>query len=391
MNTTERRRLGADNLLRGTNLQECVITKDGVKECIDGEFIWNLADPDTTDISNNFLKGSKDLTGTLKLGAAVKTIGKNAFLDTKLTGLDLSDAGSLVKIGAKAFLRTRITDTTETPFNVPTYKKNSFPKRVSIVKVSIPGLKECADAQSGTEPCWELDDPDMTDIPADFLNSNPDLTGTLKLGAAVKTIGNNAFLKTKLTGLDLSQAVSLVSIGQAAFKYTVIVIVIVRHQAFIYTESGWAASFSAGVSIVLQISPSPSPPPPSTPSIPGLKKCADAPSATEPCWELVDPDMTDIPKDFLKGNPDLTGTLKLGAAVKTIGPTAFYNSKLAGLDLSQAASLESIGAYAFQNTDIAGTIETPFKVPTYYTGRYASFPPGVTIVKIDIDPSSTTP
>ena len=219
MKTTERRRLGADNLLRRC-AQECFITKDGVKECTDaGEMVWELVDPDMTDIPNNFLKGSKDLTGTLKLGAAVKTIGQNAFLKTKLTGLDLSDAASLKSIGAKAFRNTRIMGRIETPFSAPTYKGNSFPKGVSIVTIP-PGLKECAVASSGTEPCWELADPDMTDIPQDFLRETTNLTGTLKLGAAVKTIGRAAFYKTKLTGLDLSDAASLESIGAAAFIYT---------------------------------------------------------------------------------------------------------------------------------------------------------------------------
>ena len=82
LKTTERRRLGADNLLRGTNVQECGFTKKGVKECTDGEVIWELVDPDLKVIPNNFLKGKGKLTGTLKLGAAVKTIGKNAFLKT---------------------------------------------------------------------------------------------------------------------------------------------------------------------------------------------------------------------------------------------------------------------------------------------------------------------
>ena len=87
LKTTERRRLGADNLLRGTNVQECVFTKDGVKECTDArEMVWELVDPDMKVIPNNFLKGSKDLTGTLKLGAAVRTIGAAAFYKTKLEG-----------------------------------------------------------------------------------------------------------------------------------------------------------------------------------------------------------------------------------------------------------------------------------------------------------------
>ena len=50
----------------------------------------------------------------------------------------------------------------------------------------------------------------------------------------------------------------------------------------------------------------------------GMKRCAVAPRGAEACWELADPAMTDIPNDFLEGNTDLTGTLKVGAAVRTI-------------------------------------------------------------------------
>ena len=136
--------------------------------------------------------------------------------------------------------------------------------------------------------------------------------------------------------------------------------------------------------------------------------------------------MADIPDNFLKKNPELTGTLKLGAAVRTIGANAFYNTKLEGLDLSQAAelvtignrafisistlkgklvipakvetieeyafylikltsldlsnaaSLVTIGTRAFYGTDITGTIVTPFTVPTL---GGSAFPAGVTIVK----------
>ena len=63
----------------------------------------------------------------------------------------------------------------------------------------------------------------------------------------------------------------------------------------------------------------------STASVPGLKRCAIAPSGTEACWELADPAMTAIPNSFLEGNNDLTGTLKVGPAVKTIGTSAFAN------------------------------------------------------------------
>ena len=67
---------------------------------------------------------------------------------------------------------------------------------------------------------------------------------------------------------------------------------------------------------------------------------------------------------FLKDNTKLTGTLKLGAAVKTIGTNAFYKTKLTGLDLSAAASLESIGDLASYDTDIMGNLVIPANVET---------------------------
>ena len=121
------------------------------------------------------------------------------------------------------------------------------------------------------------------------------------------------------------------------------------------------------------LSPSPPPPSPSPPlvTIRGLKECAVAPSGTEPCWELTDPTMTDIPADFLRANTELTGTLKLGAAVKTIGSWAFDQTKLAGLDLSDATSLVTIGEGAFFDTDITGTLVIPAKVETI--GEFAFY------------------
>ena len=79
------------------------------------------------------------------MGPAVKTIGASAFAYTKLTGLDLSEATSLVEIMDNAFYAT-------------------------------------------------------------------DLGGTLVIPATVTTIGDDAFEDTKLTGLDLSEATSLVKI-----------------------------------------------------------------------------------------------------------------------------------------------------------------------------------
>ena len=103
-----------------------------------------------------------------------------------------------------------------------------------------------------------------------------------------------------------------------------------------------------------------------------LKKCAVAPSGAERCWELADPAMTGIPDESLEGNTDLTGTLKVGAAIRTIGASAFANTRLAGLDLSEATSLISIGDSAFFNTDLESTLVIPAKVTTISNSAFSN-------------------
>ena len=69
--------------------------------------------------------------------------------------------------------------------------------------------------------------------------------------------------------------------------------------------------------------------------------------------------MTAIPDGFLQGNTNLTGTLRVGHAVQSIGARAFFGTKLTGLDLSEAASLVEIGAWAFSCTWFTGTLVVP--------------------------------
>ena len=64
------------------------------------------------------------------------------------------------------------------------------------------------------------------------------------------------------------------------------------------------------------------------------------------------------------GSTDLAGMLKVGPAVKTIGPYAFYYTELAGLDLSDATSLVSVEAGAFSDTYVEGTLAVPNTVKT---------------------------
>ena len=106
-------------------------------------------------------------------------------------------------------------------------------------------------------------------------------------------------------------------------------------------------------------------------SVPGVKRCAIAPSATEECWELTDPTMTAIPVGFLNRNTEVTGTLRVGPAVKTIGAYAFAYTKLTSLDLSGATALVEIGEGAFFETDLEGTLVIPATVTTIGTSAFA--------------------
>ena len=247
------------------------------------------------------------------------------------------------------------------PFEVPTLPqpkvdKPSDPKPApvgatapaadtgEVSTASVPGMKRCAIAPSGTEACWELADPTMTDISEDFLEGNTYLTGTLKVGAAVKTIGSNAFAYTKLTGLDLSGATSLATIGDSAFFGTDL------HNTLVIPATVKAIGTSAFTYTKLA----------------GLN--------------LTEATALVSIGDGAFSGAGLTGTIVIPASVTAIGDDAFYNTELTGLDLSDSTTLSSIGSYAFSGTGLTGTIVTPSKVPRY--AARDTFPPGVSIVSV---------
>jgi len=77
-----------------TPTQECLVAKDGGETCTS-----------FYQIPAAFSRG-KTVTGTLKVGPAVTSIGDNAFAHTDLTGIDLSEATALQTIGNRAFYNT---------------------------------------------------------------------------------------------------------------------------------------------------------------------------------------------------------------------------------------------------------------------------------------------
>ena len=153
-----------------------------------------------TAIPDGLLQGNTNLTGTLKVGSAVQTIGARPFFGTRLTGLNLSQATSLVEIGDTAFLDNGFAGTLVIPDTVASICPSAFDntkltgldlsKATSLVEIG-------KQAFYGTE-----------------------LEGTIVISAKLTTIGPSAFEITKLTDLDLSKATSLVEIGDGAFSFS---------------------------------------------------------------------------------------------------------------------------------------------------------------------------
>ena len=205
-----------------TPTQECLVAKDGDETCTN-----------FYEIPADFANG-KTVTGTLKVGPAVTSIGARAFEYTDLTGLDLSDATALQTIGTNAFRG-----------------EGAF-------------------------------------------YGNAQLTGTLKVGPAVTSIGDWAFQNTDLKELDISEATALTTIGEGAFYDT---------------------------------------------QLTGTLK--------------VGPAVTSI-GEYAFYDTQLTGTLKLGPAVTSIGTYAFAHTGVTELDISEATALKPIGYRAFYGTPLYG-------------------------------------
>lgn len=229
--------------------------------------------------------------------------------------------------------------------NAATPVGTSLPSDTSVDSpASVPGLKRCAVAPSGPEACWELADPAMTEIPYEFLRDNTDITGTLRVGPAVKNISARAFAYSTLTGLDLSGATSLEWIGDGAFSATdlkgtlVIPATVAMISPFAFESTRLTGLDLSNATSLVEIGSS----------------------------------------AFYRTG--LEGTLVIPAKVKMIGNFAFQYTKLTGLDFSSATALAWIGESAFYETDLAGTLVISAKVTTI--GSYAFY--GTELTGLDL-------
>ena len=205
-------------------------------------------------------KGCASLTGAVRIPAGVTEIGASAFWESGITSLDFSGADDLTRIGDTAFSScVSLTGTVHIPAGVTEIGDGAF------LGSGITGLH-----LSGADS--------LTRIGQSAFNSCPNLTGTVIVPARVTEIGNSAFLGSGITGLDLSGAAGLTRIGQRAFQ-----------------------------------------------------RCTG-----------------------------LTETVRVPGGVTEIGVSAFHGSGITGLDLTGASSLTRIGADAFYEcTNLTGTVFVP--------------------------------
>ena len=138
----------------------------------------------------------KELTGNIVIPSSVTSIGTDAFNETDITSLDLSQATSLTSIGNYAFANCHYVKNF-----VSTPESN---KNFSLVTNLGPNAKVLV---SGTDSIWK---------------DNSFLAGSLAFGdivisSNISTISAYAFYASNISSLDLSSATTLNSIGYCAF------------------------------------------------------------------------------------------------------------------------------------------------------------------------------
>jgi len=294
-----------------TPTQECLVAKDGDETCT------NLY----VEIPADFANG-KTVTGTLKVGPAVTSIGRSAFAYTGVTELDISEATALQTIGDYAFYsNTELTGTLKVGPAVTSIGRYAF-GHTGLTELDISDATALTTIETNAfynSPLAGLTFA-LQNISDYAFYSNTELTGTLKVGPAVTSIGDYAFLYTDLKELDISEATALTTIGD------------------------WAFSYNAQLTGTLKVGPA-------VTSI-GAYAFRDTKLTGINLYEATA--LQTIGNYAFYNNAQLTGTLKVGPAVTSIGYDAFRDTDLTGLDLSDATALQTIGDGAFFGTPLSG-------------------------------------
>ena len=241
--------------------------------------------------------------------ASVTTIGQQAFDGcSNLATLNFADGSQLETIGIKAFIRTALSGNLD---NLPASLKSIGVKAFSelaITAVTIPASVTTIEDEA-------------------FLLCNGLATLTFADNSQLKTIGNNAFKGTAISGELNNLPASLESIGNAAFNELAITGVVI--PASVATIGDYAFS---GCSSLAALS------------------FADGSQ------------LKTIGKEAFKGTA-ISGKLDyLPASLESIGYGVF--SELAITSVTFPESLKSIGEYAFSGTSLSGDLTIPASVTT---------------------------
>ncbi|MDR0946027.1 MAG: leucine-rich repeat protein, partial [Bifidobacteriaceae bacterium] len=153
----------------------------------------------------------------------VTEIGENALTGTSLTGLDLTGATGLTRIGKQAFSGvSTLTGTLTIPSSVTSIDYKAFENTgFANVAFSSPATTLAIRDYAFTEMA-SLSGPltipsSVTSIGASAFEDDTNLTGPLTIPASVTSIGDSAFAKTGLTSLTLSKPATNLAIGNMAF------------------------------------------------------------------------------------------------------------------------------------------------------------------------------
>lgn len=308
------------------------------------------------------------LTGTVHIPAGVTEIGNTAFLRSGITGLDLSGAASLTRIGSKAFNNCgSLTGTVHIPAEVTEIGDGAFDSS-GITGLDLSGAAGLT--RIGTYAFWKCHA----------------LTGTVFVPATVTEIGTDAFLNSNITGFiaeNNTVAALLMNSRVDANKITlsgggapnIPPIVTLRQGNLLYRVTGTstvsviglAPGAAGSLDIPAQVTDSNG----TTYQVTEIEPYAFENKASITGLNLRDAsNLTRIGQGAFSICRNLTGTVRIPGSVTEIGRNAFASSGITGLDLSGATGLTVIERSAFSHCgSLTGTVDIPAGVTEI--GAYA--------------------
>lgn len=308
------------------------------------------------------------LTGTVHIPAGVTEIGDTAFLQSGITGLDLSGAASLTRIGSKAFINCgSLTGTVRIPAEVTEIGDGAFDSS-GITGLDLSGAAGLT--RIGSYAFWKCHA----------------LTGTVFVPATVTEIGTDAFLNSNITGFiaeNNTVAALLMNSRVDANKITlsgggapnIPPIVTLRQGNLLYRVTGTSTVSVIGLApgavgsldIPAQVTDSNG----TTYQVTEIEPYAFENKASITGLNLRDAsNLTRIGEGAFSICRNLTGTVRIPGSVTEIGRNAFASSGITGLDLSGATGLTVIERSAFSHCgSLTGTVDIPAGVTEI--GAYA--------------------